>query len=175
MTRFLSPWWTLLLSLCVLPVRPAARSDAAEPLDYLRVGKELLQRHGLGPVTLFLASPHGITPFHVDRYSTLLLQFQGRKQVSVFPAWDERVTPASSVEAFVVKRDQRPEWTPAAESLATRFDFGPGHVLHIPFVAGHHVQNGADAPSLSLSIIFNTAETSARWTLCTSIAVRGRS
>ena len=32
---------------------------------------------------LFLASPNSVTPFHIDRYSTMLMQFRGRKAVHV--------------------------------------------------------------------------------------------
>jgi hypothetical protein len=35
-------------------------------------------------------------------------------------------------------------------------------VLHIPFAAPHHVRNGPDDVSISMSIIFNTEE-SMRW------------
>jgi hypothetical protein len=45
----------------------------------------------------------------------------------------------------------RTRWT-------TRFHFKPGDALHIPFAAGHHVRNGVEDVSISMSIIFNTRE-----------------
>src|SRR5690606_23634472 len=97
--------------------------------------------------------------FHIDRYSTVLLQFQGSKQITVFPPWDERVVPANEREGFVACMGQRPRFRPEIENLGTRFEFHPGEALHIPYVSGHHVKNGPTEVSISLSIIFNTAET----------------
>jgi len=108
---------------------------------------------------LFIASPNSVTPFHVDRYSTFLMQFSGSKEVCVFPQWDERVVSAADCEAFMSHTGRRPEWRPSAEPLATSFHFKPGDALHIPFMAGHLVRNGAEEVSVSMSIIFNTAET----------------
>lgn len=108
---------------------------------------------------LFIASPNSITPFHIDRYSTILLQFQGAKEVTVFPPWDERVMRAQEREGFVAHAGQRPTFRPEAERLGTRFEFHPGEAVHIPFVAGHHVKNGPSDVSISMSIIFKTPET----------------
>ena len=54
---------------------------------------------------------------------------------------------------------RRPVWRPESEGLGHAFDFSPGEALHIPFAAGHHVRNGSDDVSISLSIIFKTAQT----------------
>lgn len=108
---------------------------------------------------LFLASPNSVTPFHIDRYTSLLLQFQGRKQVTVCAPWDERVLSPRAIEAYVTCATERPEWRPELEERAQRYDFGPGDALHIPFVAGHHVQNGPEQVSISLSIMFRTSQT----------------
>ncbi len=128
----------------------------------------LMHRRGVGqaPIDamlyLFIASPNSVTPFHIDRYSTFLMQFGGKKQVTVFPMWDERVVSPDQQEAFVAHTGERPVYRPEAEVLGTTFDFAPGQALHIPFLAGHHVKNGPDDVSVSLSIIFNTKETVAK-------------
>jgi hypothetical protein len=108
---------------------------------------------------LFIASPNSVTPFHIDRYSTLLMQFRGRKAVHISPAWDEQVVAAPDVESFVVRSGVRVPYRETFDATATRYEFGPGDALHIPFVAPHYVKNGADDVSVSLSIIFNTRET----------------
>ncbi|KRG70953.1 cupin-like domain-containing protein [Pseudoxanthomonas dokdonensis] len=108
---------------------------------------------------LFIASPNSVTPFHIDRYSTFLLQFRGSKQVTVYPPWDPRVVSDEDTEHFFAQTGRRPAWRPEVQSLGTRFEFSPGQALHIPFVAGHHVRNGSDDVSISLSIIFNTEQT----------------
>ena len=130
--------------------------------------RRLMRARGVGDMPhgamlyLFIASPGSVTPFHIDRYSTLLMQFRGTKEVTVFPPWDERVVPAVDREGFVANSGQRAVWRPEIEPLGRCFRFAPGDALHIPFVAGHHVRNGPDDVSISLSIIFNTDETRAQ-------------
>jgi hypothetical protein len=128
--------------------------------------ESLIQARGAGRVALesmlymFIASPNSVTPFHIDRYSTFLTQFRGSKTVTVFPAWDKRVVNPQECEDYVAYSAQRgPKWSPQSERYGTAFEFSPGEALHIPFLAGHHVRNGADDVSISLSIIFKTDET----------------
>lgn len=104
---------------------------------------------------LFIASPNSVTPFHIDRYSTLLLQIRGSKEVVVYPAWDPRVVSDEHTEHYFAGIG-RPPWRAEAEPLGQRFSFKPGETLHIPFAAGHHVRNGSEDVSISLSIIFNS-------------------
>lgn len=108
---------------------------------------------------LFIASPNSVTPFHLDRYSTFLLQFRGSKQITVFPQWDERVVTHRSREAYMAHANTHLAWSEERDALGTAFTFSPGEALHIPFAAGHHVRNGAEDVSISLSIIFNTPQT----------------
>lgn len=108
---------------------------------------------------LFIASPNAVTPFHIDRYSTFLLQFRGTKTVTVFPPWDPAVVSDLDTERYVTHEAGRPHWSPELDARGTRFTFQPGEALHIPFVSGHHVKNGADDVSISMSVIFRTPET----------------
>lgn len=112
-----------------------------------------------GMLYLFIASPNSVTPFHIDRYSTFLMQFRGSKEVTVYPPWDQRVVDDEDAEAFFARTGRRPVWRPESENLGHRFSFSPGQALHIPFAAGHHVRNGSEDVSISLSIIFNTSRT----------------
>lgn len=109
---------------------------------------------------LFIASPGSVTPFHIDRYSTMLMQFRGSKNVTIYPAWDERVADPRECEDYVAYAALRgPSRMAGAEAHGKPFSFSPGEALHIPFAAGHQVQNGVDDVSISMSIIFKTAET----------------
>lgn len=147
------------------------RSPEADP-SFVELHKDLIsdvsilmkeRRVGTYPVEsmlyLFIASPNSITPFHIDRYSTILMQFQGSKELTVFPQWDERVVPADDREGFVGYSGRRPTFRPEIEPFGTCFKFQPGEALHIPFVAGHHVKNGPAEVSISMSIIFKTDQT----------------
>jgi hypothetical protein len=71
------------------------------------------------------------------------------------------VVSAANREAYVAYSNTRLPWSQETDALATRFAFSPGEALHIPFVAGHHVRNGNDDVSISMSIIFNTPQSMA--------------
>lgn len=129
--------------------------------------EELMHRRGIrgrleeSMLYLFIASPNSVTPFHIDRYSTFLFQFAGSKEISVFPACDERIVPSAMAEGFLAYSGVRPQWRNELEELGEKFAFAPGEALHIPFIAGHHVKNGPSDVSISMSIIFNTPQTMA--------------
>jgi hypothetical protein len=130
--------------------------------------ERVMKARGVGEIArhaklfLFIASPNSVTPFHIDRYSTFLMQFRGSKEVSVFPQWDERIVSAANQEAYVANVSTKLPYSKEMDKFGTRFQFAPGEALHIPFIAGHHVKNGADDVSISMSIIFNT-EQSLAW------------
>ena len=133
--------------------------------DLIHDVETAMQEFGVGAkalsptLFLFIASPNSVTPFHIDRYSTFLLQFRGSKHVTVFPPWDERVVTSPAREAYMAYANTRLEWSQERELLGVAHSFAPGDALHIPFAAGHHVRNGAEDVSISMSIIFNTPET----------------
>jgi hypothetical protein len=129
--------------------------------------ESLMQRMGVGKkaidskLFLFIASPNSITPFHIDRYSTFLLQFRGSKQFSIFPQWDDRSVSSQNREAYVAYANTQLPFNAEVDALGVRYNFVPGEALHIPFIAGHHVKNGSDDVSISMSIIFNTEQSMA--------------
>lgn len=111
---------------------------------------------------LFIASPGSHTPFHIDRNSTMLLQFRGSKQVVLFPQWEPQVVSDEAREAYAAYDNTKLPWSDSRDAFGQRFDFKPGEGLHIPFIAGHYVQNGTEDVSISMSIIFNTPESQAQ-------------
>jgi Cupin-like domain len=124
------------------------------------IGEARLGTQAIDPMFyLFIASPNSITPYHIDRYSTFLFQFQGSKSLFVYPPWNEELVPQQVAESFVARSGARPMYDAKFDHLAQEFRFEPGQTLHIPFLAPHHVKNGPDDVSVSLSIIFNTRVT----------------
>ena len=65
-------------------------------------------------------------------------------------------------EAYAAYDNTKLPWSQERDAFGQRFDFSPGEGLHIPFIAGHYVQNGEDDVSISMSIIFNTPESQAQ-------------
>lgn len=133
--------------------------------DLIHDVESLMWERGVGDkaispkLYLFIASPNSVTPFHIDRYSTFLMQFRGSKWVTVSDPWDERVVTSPDRENYVSYVSTQLPWTPEKDGISSRYWFEPGQALHIPFVAGHHVHNGPDDVSISMSIIFNTPQT----------------
>ncbi|MET0934946.1 MAG: cupin-like domain-containing protein [Luteibacter sp.] len=132
-------------------------ADVESLMRRLGVGREAIDPQ----LFLFIASPDSITPFHIDRYSTFLMQFRGSKEITVFPQWDDRVVASANRDAYVAYSNTRLPWQEETNALGSKFEFHPGEALHIPFIAGHHVRNGSSDVSISMSIIFNTAQSMA--------------
>lgn len=132
--------------------------------DLISDVETVMRKRGAGSAALdpqlylFIASPNSVTPFHLDRYSTFLLQFRGSKTVSIFPQWNEQVVPAARLEDYVAYASTKLDWQDSMNALGVHHEFQPGDALHIPFAAGHHVKNGPGDVSISMSIIFNTDE-----------------
>jgi hypothetical protein len=105
---------------------------------------------------LFVSSPNSTTPFHIDRYSTLLMQFTGSKTLYLWPHNDRITVPEESMENLFADRKQRgPKLAGDREQFGQPHVLHPGDTLHIPFTAPHWVRNGPEV-SISLSIIYRT-------------------
>lgn len=114
-------------------------------------------------IWLFIASPNAMTPFHFDRYSNVLMQVRGSKEVAVFPNFRPDIVPVDVCEAYMDREAIEPLWRDELDQHAIKFEFRPGDALHIPYTSGHYVKNGAEDISISLSFFFQTDET-LRWT-----------
>lgn len=104
---------------------------------------------------LFISSPGSVTPFHYDRASNFLLQIRGTKEVTVFPPWDDRVITPQAYESHMAYEEATVRWKASIDPRGKTFVCGPGNAIHIPFAAGHYVQNGKSELSITLSIFFN--------------------
>src|SRR5690606_3872925 len=100
---------------------------------------------------------------HFDRYSNVLMQIRGSKQVAVFPNFRPDIVPVDVCEAYMDRQAIEPLWRDELDQHAIKFQFRPGDALHIPYTSGHYVKNGAEDVSISLSFFFQTDET-LRWT-----------
>lgn len=105
---------------------------------------------------VFVSSPEAVTPFHFDPEHTILLQLQGEKTMTLFPAGDPGCAPNARHEAWHTGDAHDSGWDEAFASLGARFRLVPGEAIYVPFMAPHHVENGP-APSISLSITWRSA------------------
>ncbi len=105
---------------------------------------------------LFISSPNSVTPFHVDRYSTLLLQLQGEKDVITWDRDDRETVTEQELESLFGRPFlSNPSYKGAGTGAPRTTHLEPGQGVHIPFTAPHSVKNGP-AVSVSISFIFKT-------------------
>ncbi len=127
------------------------------PWDILREierlsGSPVLREITWATLTIFLASPLIVTPYHIDHESNLLFQIAGFKYINLFDQTDRSVLSEQEIETFY-SRDfeaaRRPERAPRAQ----RYLLEPGTAVQNPPLAPHMVENGNDV-SVGLSIGF---------------------
>ena len=104
---------------------------------------------------IFLSSPGSITPFHMDPEHNILLQIDGEKVMTVFPAGDEALVPGRQSETFHAGGHRNLTWDEEFLAKGTPFTLVPGEGILVPVKAPHFVQNGA-AVSVSFSITWRS-------------------
>jgi hypothetical protein len=116
-------------------------------------GEPLLPHITWAAMTVFLTSPHVLTPYHIDHESNFLLQVSGSKHVNLFHPTDRELVPMEQIENFYAGDFEAAKYRPELQSRASVFHLVPGKVVHHPPLAPHWVQNGNDV-SVSVSIGF---------------------
>ncbi|MFK7913141.1 MAG: cupin-like domain-containing protein [Pseudomonadales bacterium] len=146
----------------ILVNRPELDPAIAEIYAELTAELEVIAKHTntraqQATMFLFIASPHAVTPFHIDRYSAFLYQLHGRKDVHAWNPWGHDKLTNQQLEAFSNGSLKR---TPVVEDLSGSIinTIGPGEGVHIPLLSPHWVKNG-DQVSISVSLHFTTRTT----------------
>jgi cupin-like protein len=116
-------------------------------------GFPLRPQIGWSSMTIFVSSPHVVTPYHIDHESNLLFQIEGEKEVWLFDPADRRVLSEEEIERYYVGNLQAAEYRPAVQAAGTLYRLTPGHAVHNPPLGPHWVRNGG-AVSVSLSFNF---------------------
>jgi putative methyltransferase (TIGR04325 family) len=131
--------------------------------DLLRDGLADLRELSADPVldhisfahmTVFMASPNVVTPYHIDHESNVLSQVAGgKKVVCVFPPDDRELLLQEEIEAFYVSDLSSAKYKPNLQGRGVEYAMHPGMAIHHPPLAPHWVKNGDDV-SISVSINF---------------------
>lgn len=107
---------------------------------------------------VFVASPHAVTPFHVDRVANFHLQIQGEKTIHLWDPADREVLREEDLARCVAEpRDFHAPFRPEFMNRAKTFRQRPGIGVHHPWGAPHAVENGAQV-SVSLAVTFRSRE-----------------
>lgn len=139
-------------------------ADAADP-DYKEVldrilreieelsGEPLHEQITWSALTVFLASPRMVTPYHIDHESNFLLQVRGEKDVSLFDQCDRSLLTEEEIEDFYIGNFEAAHYRESLQPRGTVYRLAPGLAVHNPPLGPHWVQNGDDV-SISVSIGF---------------------
>ena len=104
---------------------------------------------------IFISAPNSVTPAHIDPEYNFLLQIRGTKDMIVGGHPDAE-TEATEVERYYGGGHRNITWLP---DQAQTFPMSPGDGVFVPLHAPHVVRNGPE-PSISLSVTWNTEESS---------------
>jgi ribosomal protein L16 Arg81 hydroxylase len=122
-----------------------------EPLLTQKTG-EMLGQEGF----IFISSPGAVTPFHFDPEHNILMQIQGSKTMTVFPAGNEVIVKAEAEELFHRGEHHRNQpWKEEFAALGQANILTPGDALYVPVKAPHWVKNGPEV-SISLSVTWRS-------------------
>lgn len=103
----------------------------------------------------FISSPNSMTPYHFDPEHNILLQLEGTKVMTQFPAGDERFAPATSHEAYHSGSHRNLVWDDSYLHHGMPFELAPGDAIFVPVMAPHFVRSGPK-PAISLSITWRS-------------------
>lgn len=103
-------------------------------------------------MSVFMATPGRVTPFHIDADPNFLCQIVGTKTVWIANADDREILTEEELESFWRGDGQSAQYKPVAMERAYRFILVPGTGVHIPINFPHWVENGAE---LSISVSLN--------------------
>jgi hypothetical protein len=135
---------------------PPYRALLLDLLEELRPSIEAATGAMLRPQGfLFISSPNAVTPYHFDPEHNILLQLQGSKVMTQFPAGDPLYAPDTTHEAYHTGGGRELRWCDELAQGGTEFPLHPGDAVFVPVMAPHHVRVGPE-PSISLSITWRS-------------------
>jgi len=110
---------------------------------------------------VFITSPGGVTPFHMDPEYNFLLQIRGSKTASLLNVEDRSIVSEEVLEKFLSGEDYKHEFKNEFRERASTFELNPGEGLHFPVTFPHWVRNGNEV-SISFSITFRSQQSERR-------------
>jgi hypothetical protein len=105
-------------------------------------------------ISIFMAGPRRITPYHIDAEMSYLCQITGTKTVWIADGTDREIITEEELERFWRGEGQSAKFKEVAEQRAWKFTLEPGMGVHIPINFPHWVENG-DNVSMSASLGFH--------------------
>ena len=110
---------------------------------------------------VFITSPGGVTPFHMDPEYNFLLQIRGKKTASLLDVSDRSIVSEELLEKFLSGDEYKHDFKDEYPDKAFTSELNPGEGLHFPLNWPHWVKNGNEV-SISFSITFRNHESERR-------------
>ncbi|MGH8078545.1 MAG: cupin-like domain-containing protein, partial [Lysobacter sp.] len=120
-------------------------------------GQPIVRRVTLSGVSVFIASPNIVTPYHIDHEANFLCQISGHKEIYLYDPNDRELLPSSEIEQFYAGDGTAARYREDMLPRGRRFELAPGIAVHHPSLAPHRVRNGPEV-SISVGINFCTHE-----------------
>lgn len=121
------------------------------------LGKPLVRSVTLAGVSVFIASPNIVTPYHIDHEANFLCQIAGHKEIHLYDPNDRELLPIREIEQFYAGEGTAARYREDMLPRGKRFELAPGVAVHHPSLAPHRVRNGPEV-SISVGINFCTHE-----------------
>ena len=144
--------WLLLYSVQRDPAYQMLLDQIVDELTDL-TGVALRQEMTWLDAYIFIASPHAVTPYHIDHESTFLFQMHGDRQANLFPCDDRTLLTDQELEKFYIGDLNAANFKPEYQSRANVYPLVPGKGVHHPVCAPHWYQNG-ETYSVALGVHF---------------------
>lgn len=144
--------WLLLYSVQRDPVYQVLLDQIVDELSEL-TGVPLRKEMTWLDAYIFVASPHAVTPYHIDHESTFLFQMHGDRQSNIFPCDDRTLLTDQELESFYIGDLNAATFRPEYQSSAKVYPLVPGKGVHHPVCAPHWYQNG-ETYSVAMGVHF---------------------
>jgi len=144
--------WLLLFSVQRQPEYQVLLDQIIEELEQL-TGQDLRSQITWLDAYIFVASPQGITPYHIDHEATFLFQIEGDRTSNLFDARDRSILKEAEIENYYLGEFKAAQYQAENQSKSSVYQLTPGTGVHHPSLAPHWYQNG-EQHSVALGIHF---------------------
>ncbi|KAM3097682.1 hypothetical protein ACKFKF_19245 [Phormidesmis sp. 146-12] len=144
--------WLLLYSVQRDPEYAALLNQLVDELELL-TGEPLRQEMTWLDAYIFIASPHSITPYHIDHESTFLFQIRGDRASNLFDQRDRSILTEQELENFYIGDQGAANYNADNQVHAKVYPLAPGTGVHHPVCAPHWYKNG-DHYSVAMGVHF---------------------
>jgi hypothetical protein len=135
---------------------PEYRELVESCLEQLGRAVPELARHRLRSAEgfIFVTSPRGITPYHIDPQWSFLAQLHGRKTYRIYDVLDPAVIGAPEIEEYYCGETMAARYSQEKDAKAAVFELDPGMCVNQPLHAPHSAQvGGAYSVSFTVAVI----------------------